>query len=213
MKAIQNKWNGLAFTPLDADKARSKARKYVGYFKQNPQNTRKLILKFMLCVAIIDGLLLLNFSRKLLTPQTQAESSSANLYYLSHLEEKGSILPAPKELGIQTNNLLTILGKEAFAPTLGSTIENEKLSVPGNMIILDDNGIKNNISVFEYADVSTAQKEANDYANLYNANPEKYLWKSSTYVYSKDTLVILYLGTNENIIGSLNLFAGDSLVK
>jgi hypothetical protein len=177
-------------------------------FKKDLPRIKRITIRIVICIIIFYSILFLHIYEKFFSPISLIESASIKLFYaplLGKVYYKESIQAG---LGLQTKDLMILLTKQKFVPVVFSTIKKSEFTVSGNIILIDND----NIAVFEYDNIDTAKAEVTLYVNKYGKNVKPYTWKESTHIFTKDNLIIFYLGSKEKITNFLTEFAGKSLM-
>ncbi len=188
-----------------------RGRKYIfiarSYYAAHPE-IKKYVLRGFFGLLALDAILLGFFLLRTVSPLTQAERASAS----SFIQESSSVKtvsPAlENSLGAGTQAFITSLKERNIAATPVGTTKLIGLSAPGTVVTIGEDSV----SVFEYASAEAATREATALASTYTAKSKPGLWDKSVHIYVKDTLVLFYLGTNENTQTALGGLAGDSLI-
>jgi len=85
-------------------------------------------------------------------------------------------------------------------PTLAEPVTRPHLSGSGETIIVNGDSLQ----VFQYSATGTALEEASALVQRYADGTKSTLWKKEIHIYANDNMVVFYLGTNKNILNSLD---------
>jgi hypothetical protein len=180
----------------------------VNSLNTNLPRIKLIATRVIICIVIVDIILFLFIYKKFFSPLSIVESASISSFYAPLLGKVGYSAQLQADIGTQTKEFMIILENEKFLPKVVSIIIKPEFTVSGNIITINND----NISVFEYENIDIAKAEAISYVNKYDKSTKPYIWKEFTYIYTKDNLIIFYLGSREEIINSLIKFAGKSLM-
>ncbi len=135
--------------------------------------------------------------------------------FLSDKTSDASAVASYNKPGLATEQFLSELKNAGLNPLLSQKITRAPFSVGGVMIILSgDNGESiDNIQVFEYFDQETALKEVLFIEQKYAAGIGANSWSKTVHLYARGALAIFYMGTEKNILFSLDKTVGHFLTS
>jgi hypothetical protein len=177
------------------------------YISINYIKINKITISIIVYALFVNSILGIYLYYKILSPVSLSQSSSMKSFYDPLLGKPNSTFQKTI-LGIKTKELIITLSNNNLTPVLSNMFKNKQtgFTVPGSIIMINND----NISVFEYGNSQLAKSEAEAYASQYNKYPERNS-VGLTHIYIKDTIIILYSGSKDNIIQYLNATAGKSL--
>ena len=146
----------------------------------------------MLCVFLLEIITSLLFIKYVIVSDTGS-------YNLAAVALSATTHP-DTELGLATKKFMDDLKSVGLKPVLIQKIKRAPLSVKGALISLSGD----NIQVFEYPDNETASKEMTIFAGKYTKSTASNLGENTTHLYIRDKIVIFYMGTEKNILVTLN---------
>lgn len=165
-----------------------------------PLKTKGLIIRILLFVFILEMIICIFVAKE------------------SFLSDKTSDVAAvmvSNKTGLETEQFLIELKNAGLNPILSQKIMRAPFSVGGVMIILSgDNGENtDNIQVFEYFNQETALKEVLFLEQKYAAGIGTNSRNKTVHLYTRGALVIFYMGTEKNILFSLDKTVGHFLTS
>ncbi|MDB5188207.1 MAG: hypothetical protein JWO50_727 [Candidatus Kaiserbacteria bacterium] len=107
-------------------------------------------------------------------------------------------------VGPGTQALLTQLQQNGLNLNPVMTVHKTNLSVPGTLFTVHGD----NIQIFEYPNNSLASADALKLRAMYSKNSQQNAWGSMVHIYTKDNLVIFYMGYNTVPSKALDLILG-----
>jgi hypothetical protein len=119
------------------------------------------------------------------------------------------VVPPPtlEEMTGATHRIATTLQEQGYTMTALGEVQKSGFSHAGTLLGVEGE----NIMVFEYGTHHAAFKEAEAAALKTSENTKRNAWSARANIYVKDSLVIYYLGANEQLASSLELYAGTKL--
>lgn len=159
---------------------------------------KRIIFKTLFYLSLAGIILSARLLFLTVVPLSAAEKNSVKIVF-SPLSSIPMATPEPK-LDSVTFAFMDELKKAGFQPTVLSEIDKPPLLVKGKVLSLGEDTIQ----VFAYGDVSLAAKARETVEEQY----KKTVWRGNAHIYTKDALVIFYLGSNEHILETLNTATG-----
>jgi hypothetical protein len=165
------------------------------------------IIKGIIYGFVVGAVLLVRFVVLMSLPTSADEKTSIQSAYTPLL---ASTNYQNMKVGLGTQGLLDRLKSDGFDPVTVGTMKRPPLSIDGTLVSFSGD----TIGVFEYGDSGTAKTEAQAIITQNNnGNGNQNAWKDRIHIYTKDSLVIYYMGTKENIINALDKFTGTTTVQ
>lgn len=123
--------------------------------------------------------------------------SSSNVVYAANV---------PKMIvGPNTEDIIKKITATGLNPIVVGPIMRGTFSVEGKIVTLGGD----NINIYEYANSNIASDEVVSFQ--LSSETSAGSWKKEVYLYSKDNIIVFYMGEKKNIINSLNTIFGQSV--
>ncbi len=169
---------------------------------------KKFTIRCITTILVIDGVLSLLLVARIFTPLSPAERASMAIHWGPSVNRADASVANTALVDPEGQKLLAALKNDGASVAVIGNLMRAPMSVPGRIISVDSD----NLLTFEYADERTANKEASLLANQFiRKNPGT--WDERAHIYIQGTLVIFYLGTNTDLIASLQAFSGNSIIN
>ena len=111
--------------------------------------------------------------------------------------------------GQATTEFINGLKDNGFKSITSQKIKRTPFSVKGVLIGLNGD----NVEVFEYPDHDTALNEGMMLAQKYTKNTVQNQWKNTIHLYIRDKIIIFYMGTEKDILATLEKNQEFSMVS
>lgn len=122
------------------------------------------------------------------------------ILFFSNFNSYNSVRVDDIKPSLATEKLIDELKSVGFKPSIGQKIKRNQFSVEGILIRLG----QDNIQVFEYPDRESALSEGKILSQKYTSTSTLGLWKNTKHVYIKDKMLVFYMGTEKNILDSMD---------
>ena len=155
---------------------------------------KNIVIWVMLCIFVIEILACLFVVKNLVSINETSYAADVAEYY---------------KPGIATEQFMSTLASENLDPVLGQKVTRAPFSVDGVIVLLGGD----NIQIFEYADPTTAGQDISLLEEKYTTRKRTFSSNETTYLYTKGTLTIFYMGNNKNILDVLSKNAELSLIE
>lgn len=156
----------------------------------------KVLMRIVIGVVILDLILGMFILIRIYMPVSTFENTA-----FAAFAEPGA---TPVVIGNATIGLVRNLHSQGLSAAVTGNTAREEVDAPATLLSVDGD----TVLAFEYGGVSDAMEGSTLLSERYVSPKRTGVWQSRAHVYTRDSLVLFYLGTNEKIISALETYVG-----
>ncbi len=156
----------------------------------------KVLMRIVIGVVILDLILGMFILIRIYMPVSTFENTA----FAAFAEPGATATP----VGNETQSLIHNLHAQGLSAGIVGETTRQDINTPATLLSVEGD----TILAFEYGEVSDAAEGARLLTERYVSPKRTGVWQDRAHVYVRDSLVLYYIGTNENIISALETYTG-----